>query len=340
MPRPTSSADQYPPVNSTSYNPLTYQNNDATASTDFFDGAPLDSPKFGSHPNDSSVFFGTGGATAGQQSGYGERYSDGHNGPPESMLRSHAIVGKSGRHGLLAGKRKRYGIVGAVVLLAVVVAAVAGGVAASKHSSQKTSIRQANGIPSGASISSGSNGIAAIEDSAVTGGNGTTITTEDGTSFTYVNNFGGYWSSVPFDDSARPQSWVPALNESWDYTNNKLVTDSRTQTSSADILLFRIFGVNMGGWLVLEPFIVPGAFEPYENDTDPAVDEYTLMGKWGANATALLTQHYDTFITEQDFALIAGAGMSWVRIALPFWAIETIEGEPFVEGVAWTYFLK
>ena len=64
------------------------------------------------------------------------------------------------------------------------------------------------------------------------------------------------------------------------------------------------------------------------------------MGKWGANATTLLTQHYETFVTEQDFARIAGAGMSWVRVALPFWAIETIEGEPFVEGVAWTYFLK
>lgn len=91
---------------------------------------------------------------------------------------------------------------------------------------------------------------------------------------------------------------------------------------------------------MLEPFIVPGAFEPYENDTEPAVDEYTLMQKLGDNATAFMTDHYETFITEQDFAEIAGAGLSWVRIAMPFWAIETIEGEPFVEGVAWKYLLK
>lgn len=44
--------------------------------------------------------------------------------------------------------------------------------------------------------------------------------------------------------------------------------------------------------------------------------------------------------TEQDIAEIAGAGLNWIRLPLPFWAIETIEGEPYLEGVAWNYFLK
>lgn len=43
----------------------------------------------------------------------------------------------------------------------------------------------------------------------------------------------------------------------------------------------------------------------------------------------LLTQ------TEQDFARIAGAGLNWVRIAVPFWAIEVQEGEPFLAYVSW-----
>lgn len=38
--------------------------------------------------------------------------------------------------------------------------------------------------------------------------------------------------------------------------------------------------------------------------------------------------------------MIAGSGVSWIRLVIPFWAIETIEGEPFVEGVAWQYVLK
>lgn len=39
--------------------------------------------------------------------------------------------------------------------------------------------------------------------------------------------------------------------------------------------------------------------------------------------------------TEQDFAAIAGAGLNWVRISVPYWAIEVWPGEPFLEGVCW-----
>ena len=42
------------------------------------------------------------------------------------------------------------------------------------------------------------------------------------------------------------------------------------------------------------------------------------------------------FQTEQDFAQIAGAGLNYVRIGLPFWAIETLGDEPFLPNVAWT----
>lgn len=44
--------------------------------------------------------------------------------------------------------------------------------------------------------------------------------------------------------------------------------------------------------------------------------------------------------TERDFAEIAGAGLSWIRLVMPFWMVETIEGEPYVEGIAWKYVLK
>ncbi len=53
-----------------------------------------------------------------------------------------------------------------------------------------------------------------------------------------------------------------------------------------------------------------------------------------------MTAHYDTFITEQDFANIAGAGLNWVRLPIGFWALETYANEPFLEGVAWEYVLK
>jgi aryl-phospho-beta-D-glucosidase BglC (GH1 family) len=97
--------------------------------------------------------------------------------------------------------------------------------------------------------------------------------------------------------------------------------------------------VNIGGWLVLEPFITPALYEPFNGS---AVDEWTLstlIQTRDGNLNAI-QNHYDTFITEEDFAQIAAAGLNWVRIPLPFWAIEVYPGEPFLPKVSWTYFLK
>ena len=43
--------------------------------------------------------------------------------------------------------------------------------------------------------------------------------------------------------------------------------------------------------------------------------------------------------TEQDFAKIAGAGLNWIRLPIPYWAIETWPGEPFLAKTAWNYVL-
>ena len=41
--------------------------------------------------------------------------------------------------------------------------------------------------------------------------------------------------------------------------------------------------------------------------------------------------------TEKDFADIAAAGLNFVRIPIPYWAIETRENEPFLAKTSWTY---
>ncbi|KAI0829201.1 glycoside hydrolase [Trametes gibbosa] len=171
---------------------------------------------------------------------------------------------------------------------------------------------------------------------AVTGGDGTTITMTDGTSFTYTNKFGGFWvddPTDPFNNSARAQSFTPALNEPWDYSKDQ------------------IRGVNLGGWLVLEPFIAPSLFEKYQNVTpSPALPGGNVADEWSLSVAMLndtspgggieqIENHYATFITEQDFAQIAGAGLNWIRLPMPYWAIETWPGEPFLEHAAWKYVL-
>ncbi|KAF7345315.1 Glycoside hydrolase [Mycena sanguinolenta] len=160
---------------------------------------------------------------------------------------------------------------------------------------------------------------------AVTGGDGSTITADDGSNFTYTNPFGGTWywdANDPFNNGARPQSWSPALNETFNFGADK------------------IRGVNIGGWLVTEPFITPALYQTVQASAPSGitvVDEYTLLQ---AGGQAALEDHYKTFITEQDFMQIAAAGLNFVRIPIAYWAIEVLEGEGFLANVSWTYFLK
>nr|XP_018258948.1 exo-beta-1,3-glucanase [Kwoniella dejecticola CBS 10117]OBR81106.1 exo-beta-1,3-glucanase [Kwoniella dejecticola CBS 10117] len=157
------------------------------------------------------------------------------------------------------------------------------------------------------------------------GGDGDMVTTDLGVQFKYQNKFGGHWAQNPYDPysvSGKAQSWSPSLTEEWIWGTH----------------IAR--GVNLGGWLVTEPFIVPSLYEQYQTSTPQAVDEYTLSQAMGADLATKMEEHYKTFITEEDFAAISAAGLNYVRIALGFWAVETIDGEPYLPKVSWTYFLK
>jgi glucan 1,3-beta-glucosidase len=50
--------------------------------------------------------------------------------------------------------------------------------------------------------------------------------------------------------------------------------------------------------------------------------------------------------TEEDIAQIAGAGLNWIRVPIPFWAVSTWNdvgkdaqgktvSEPYLEGASW-----
>ncbi|TDL22949.1 glycoside hydrolase [Rickenella mellea] len=190
-------------------------------------------------------------------------------------------------------------------------------------------------------------------NAAITGGDGSLVTASNGSTFTYSNKFGGYFQikvangivdfgmmcrlfnfsgyydpEDPFNDSAAPNSWTPPLNTTWDW------------------LKYSANGVNLGGWFVLEPFITPALFQKYQNLSFVVEDEWTLSQAMAADTSAggglqaQLEDHYNTFITEDDIAQIAGAGLNWVRVPIPFWAIEKWDGEPFLDKVCWKYILR
>ncbi|KAF9043659.1 glycoside hydrolase family 5 protein [Rhodocollybia butyracea] len=105
-------------------------------------------------------------------------------------------------------------------------------------------------------------------------------------------------------------------------------------------------GVNLGGWFVLEPWITPSIFEEYDATI---VDEFTLgMQTTDYNATlSMLQNHWDTWITEADFAAISAAGLNHVRIPFGYWSVPLTSSDtntststsPYIPG-AWPYLLR
>lgn len=90
----------------------------------------------------------------------------------------------------------------------------------------------------------------------------------------------------------------------------------------------KVRGVNTGGWFVLEPWITPSMFEG-----NGAVDEYTLTQELGSDAAySKLSQHWNSWITEDDFKQMASAGLNHVRIPIGYWSVIPRDGEPFVKG--------
>ncbi|EUC65954.1 exo-beta-1,3-glucanase [Rhizoctonia solani AG-3 Rhs1AP] len=237
-------------------------------------------------------------------------------------------------HGEKTTKRPVFWTIVILVLLAIVAVAVVVPVYFKVIKPNTNVVQSASAGSTGTSTTSGAHPTQSSKpetpEAVVTGGDKSKVTTESGSTFVYNNSFGGFWyydPKDPFSNKAQAQSWSPPLNQSW-----KFGTD-------------QIRGVNLGGWLVLEPFISPAMYEPYMNATVPAIDEWTLCENLAKDASSggmhkALEDHYKTFITEEDFAQIAAAGLNWIRIPIPYWAIEVYPGEPFLEGVAWKYFLK
>jgi glucan 1,3-beta-glucosidase len=125
-----------------------------------------------------------------------------------------------------AGRRSRrrvYIIAGAVALLLLVLAVIIPlyfAVIKPKSNSSKSSSSTSSGSGSGSGSGSSGGGKNSGSKLAITGGDGSTVTTDDGSTFTYHNSFGGTWyfdENDPFNNAAQAQSWTPALNESFNW---------------------------------------------------------------------------------------------------------------------------
>lgn len=219
------------------------------------------------------------------------------------------------------------GIIAAILL--VVIIGVAAGISASKH---KQDAKSDSSRPSNANL----NGIS--ESSIPASAKGTYLdpfTWYDTTDFnvTYTADQVGGLSVMGLDsswnDNVRANPTVPPLTERWEYGKRS------------------IRGVNLGGWLSLEPFIVPSLFNTtYPNLANPSIpgppyiDEWSLTSALGPAASlALLDKHYSSFAPTSTFAAIRAAGFDHIRIPFSYWAVTTYPGDPYVQHISWRYLL-
>jgi len=89
-------------------------------------------------------------------------------------------------------------------------------------------------------------------------------------------------------------------------------------------------GANIGGWLVLEPWITPSIFEQFDGSI---IDEYTLT-KNVPNAGDILRSHWESWVSQGDFQKIADNGFNLVRIPVGYWAFQKYQGDPYIQGAA------
>ncbi|KAL0264654.1 glucan exo-1,3-beta-glucosidase [Diplodia seriata] len=87
-------------------------------------------------------------------------------------------------------------------------------------------------------------------------------------------------------------------------------------------------GVNIGGWLVLEPWITPSIFQQFPQDAG-VVDEYTL-GANIPNAKDILRSHWDNWVTLADFQKIADNGFNAIRVPIGYWAFKKYQQDSYV----------
>lgn len=224
-------------------------------------------------------------------------------------------------------KRKKWLIIGGVALVILIVIIVAAVVASNNNKNSSGGGGGGGGSSSNTASSGPSNDCDATDIPPDVAGTYLDVSTWLDTSdfnCTYTAQTIGGLSVMglksEWDDSTRANDKVPALDEGWDYGNNP------------------IRGVNVGGWLSIEPFITPSLFE--YPASDQVVDEYSLSAKLAMPGRRIIENHYATFITKQDFVDIANAGLDHVRIPYPYWIVTTYDGDPYLPQVGWRYLLR
>ena len=84
----------------------------------------------------------------------------------------------------------------------------------------------------------------------------------------------------------------------------------------------KLRGVNLGGWLVLEPWVTPSLFYQFEGKppSQTAMDHYTFCSILGPReGNRQLREHWRKWVTEDDLRALVDQGINTLRIPVGDW---------------------
>ncbi|MCJ1308177.1 hypothetical protein MMC25_001829 [Agyrium rufum] len=160
-------------------------------------------------------------------------------------------------------------------------------------------------------------------------GNGTyySYPTGSGTGYPYPTGSGRPFPTA--SSSGFPTSLVTSIASSSAESSTPTVTSTSSTlaatTPNASSLPF-LRGVNVGSWLINEPWMEGGVFS---GAFAQAVDQWNFDQIDGA--AAQLQQHWSTWFTEADVQTLAGYGFNALRIPIGFWAYDSSD-TPYLMG--------
>ena len=107
------------------------------------------------------------------------------------------------------------------------------------------------------------------------------------------------------------------------------VADDKTMTCSADLhshpFNTQLRGVNLGGWLVLEPWITPSLFYQFlgKNEVESAMDLYSFCEVLGPEeGNRQLQRHWNTWLSAEHVESLAARGINSLRLPVGDWMFE------------------
>lgn len=87
----------------------------------------------------------------------------------------------------------------------------------------------------------------------------------------------------------------------------------------------KIYGVNLGGWMVLEPWVTPSLFYQFlgQDKDSVAMDSFSFCRVLGPQeGNKQLQRHWGTWLVEDHIAQLADLGINALRLPVGDWMFE------------------